>query len=130
MYGGLNEWYSTRLGRRQTHRGYHLPQEEPVGVYHNKRVKCPCKDENQKREGKRKVEERESRLERSDVGKSTPPPLVQQNGTSRVQSGCFVVSVSWARSRSGWVDYVSRTISRSELYQEPCPTLEESKLPD
>lgn len=33
--------------------------------------------------------EREPRLERSDVGKSTPPPLVQQNGTSRVQSGCF-----------------------------------------
>ena len=33
------------------------------------------------------------RVKARKVGKSTPPPLVQQNGTSRVQSGCFVVSV-------------------------------------
>ena len=25
--GGLSGWYSTISGRRQTHRGYHLPQE-------------------------------------------------------------------------------------------------------
>lgn len=68
--------YSTRWADRP---GVEFTSKnDQMGDIAETRVQAPCKDEIKKREGKRKVRSQGRKVK---VGKSTPPPPVQQNST-------------------------------------------------